>query len=197
MHSHEYCKLTSQNDFKEIRLESLNQSLYLAINANPDASWLMISLAKAAAEWPIIIAVSLVVFVVAGHKETYIKSLLVLGFSVFLAMLTTYLIRKGWHHPRPFMIGLGTNWLSHAPTSSFPSFHATFLFSLGFSLLHTGLSKLAAGFVLLLATITAWARIYLGVHYPFDMLAAIIVAAVSAFLVSSAYNRFLKYKNAI
>lgn len=51
------------------------------------------------------------------------------------------------------------------------------------SLLLDGVPVLAA-LSLLAGVAVAWARIFLGVHFPFDMLGALLVAALSAALVT-------------
>jgi undecaprenyl-diphosphatase len=83
-----------------------------------------------------------------------------------------------WYHPRPSMIGLGHTWLPHVADSSFPSDHVTVFSSIGLSLLlggavRSGLLTLIAGLVV------AWSRVFLGVHFPMDMLGAIGVACLT------------------
>lgn len=99
--------------------------------------------------------------------------------SALVALTLAGLVGSLWFHPRPFAIGLGRQYLAHVPDASFPSDHATLLFALAFSvLLSTGLS--GAGVALtLIAVSVSWARIYLGVHFPGDILGAVVVAAIS------------------
>lgn len=164
-------------------MEALNQAFFLALNASTEASPLTVSTALLLAKWPVGIAVLLTVIVVMQQPTG--KQLLIarLFLTVLLAMATTYAIREIWYHPRPFVIGLGQNFLAHDPTSSFPSFHGTFLFSLGLALLRTCVSRASAAVILALGFLTAWARVYLGVHYPFDMTAALLVALLATFIV--------------
>lgn len=56
------------------------------------------------------------------------------------------------------------------------------------SLLLDGVPVLAA-LSLLAGVAVAWARIFLGVHFPFDMLGALLVAALSAALVTPLWRR--------
>ncbi len=80
-----------------------------------------------------------------------------------------------WFHPRPFMIPLGHTWISHPADNSFPSDHGTVMFSAAFALLSLRLR--APGLLMLLAALpVAWSRIYLGVHFPLDMVGAALVA---------------------
>jgi undecaprenyl-diphosphatase len=76
------------------------------------------------------------------------------------------------------MIGLGHSWTYHAPDSSFPSDHVTVLASVGLTLLFGGTFRLAAA-VLMLGLAIAWARVFVGVHFPLDMVGAVAVAGVA------------------
>ena len=99
----------------------------------------------------------------------------------------------------PFAVWAGTmlaEWpvgiamlLAHDPTSSFPSLHATFLFSMAFALLLQKGSRGIALFVMLLGGATAWARIFVGVHYPLDMAGAFLTACLAAVAVNFCFQR--------
>lgn len=165
-------------------MEALNHALFLALNASPDASPLVVAGALFLAKWPVGIAMLLAAVVVAlqpaGNRLLIARLLL----TVLLAMAVTYVIRQFWYQPRPFVVGLGQQLLPHEPTASFPSFHATFLFSIGLALLSFSVNRVLAIVVLCLGLLTAWARIYLGVHYPFDIIAAFFVAGLATFAAS-------------
>lgn len=80
------------------------------------------------------------------------------------------------------MLGLGQNFLEHTPESSFPSDHATVMFTLAIALMLASLRKLGL-LILLLGTLVGWARVYLGVHFPFDIAGALLVSLISAWLI--------------
>ncbi len=86
--------------------------------------------------------------------------------------------------PRPFMDGSATNYLDHARDSSFPSDHATFMFSLAFAFLFRPAPKLPRAWVVLLAAAIAigWARVFLNTHYPLDILGGALLGAGAAAL---------------
>ncbi|MDE2365202.1 MAG: phosphatase PAP2 family protein, partial [Hyphomicrobiales bacterium] len=75
-------------------------------------------------------------------------------------------------HPRPFMDGVSPNFLHHVADSSFPSDHATVLFALAFSLWLTRLpaTRWTGAILLAAALAVGWARVFLGAHYPLDIL---------------------------
>lgn len=90
------------------------------------------------------------------------------------------------------MIGLGHTLIPHAADSSFPSDHLTLWWAVAFSLLLQREQRRTASVMALLGLPMAWARIYLGVHFPLDMLGAIAVAALSARLTLREARWFLE-----
>lgn len=80
------------------------------------------------------------------------------------------------------MIGLGHTLIPHAADSSFPSDHLTLLWAVAFSFLMHSSSRVAGLALALLGLPVAWARIYLGVHFPLDMVGAAMVGGLSAWL---------------
>lgn len=163
-------------------MESLNQTLFLWLNAPEHPGTLALMAAIFFAE-RLIWAVPLLIGIgwLRGSAGTR-KTALVAAASGLLALLVNQAVGLAWSHPRPFMIGLGHTLIPHVADSSFPSDHLTLWWSVAFSfLLQRGLRRAGVALALLGIPI-AWARIYLGVHFPFDMLGAIAVAALSAWL---------------
>ena len=171
-------------------MEQLNHFLFLMVNAAPETSLSLIHFAQLVAEWPLLIAVLLVGVAILQQRNEFLKKALHLGTALVLALAITAFIRMLWYHPRPFAIELGTLWMQHAPTSSLPSMHATFLFALGLATWSAGLNKVIALLIVLLALSTSWARVFLGVHYPFDILAAFVVSAFATIIVAYVTPRF-------
>ena len=129
------------------------------------------------------IAIGLVpLALVAGwlrDSSTTRKLMLGAAAAGLVGLLFAQVIGLVWEHPRPFMVGMGRTLIAHAADSSFPSDHLTLLWSVAFSLLmYPSLRWTGA----VLGIPMAWARIYLGVHFPLDMAGAAIVAGLSAWL---------------
>ena len=163
-------------------MTSLNQQIFLALNAGDAVSPFAVWAGSKLAEWPIGIAVLLALVAVARQKKRGIATHLALrvGLTVALAMGAACLIRMFHYNPRPFVLGLGRMLIAHDPTPSFPSLHATFLFSLAFALLMQKGARVYALLVMLLGFTIAWARIFVGVHYPLDMAGAFLTACLAA-----------------
>jgi undecaprenyl-diphosphatase len=110
------------------------------------------------------------------------KVLLMATASGLVSLLINQAIGLVWQHPRPFMVGVGNTLIAHVADSSFPSDHLTLWWAVAFSLLvHRSWRTLGTAMALL-GLVLAWARIYLGVHFPLDMVGALSVAALGAWL---------------
>lgn len=82
--------------------------------------------------------------------------------------------------PRPFMLGLSPEHISHGARAGLPSTHASVMFTVAFMLI-ADLRLRAIGLAVLgLAVATAWARIYVGVHFPADVAAGALLGACFA-----------------
>ncbi|MFJ2365385.1 undecaprenyl-diphosphatase [Pseudomonas sp. NPDC087697] len=163
-------------------MEELNRSLFMAINASVDASAPMRSLAMFLAQWLIFCVPLLLIGLWLRGTRQQRSAAVTATLSIVFALGCNLLISSLWFHPRPFMVGLGQNFLEHAAESSFPSDHATVMFSLAFGLMLAALRKLGL-LVLLLGALVGWARVYLGVHFPFDIAGSLLVSLASAWLV--------------
>ncbi|MGE0071683.1 MAG: phosphatase PAP2 family protein [Thiomonas sp.] len=100
--------------------------------------------------------------------------------AALLALGINQLIAGVFFEPRPFAIGLGPALLAHAPDSGFPSDHVTVLSAVAVSLLLHAAWRRAGWLLAALAAAVAWARVYLGVHWPLDMAGAVVVGGAAA-----------------
>ncbi|MCL9783879.1 undecaprenyl-diphosphatase [Vibrio sp. S4M6] len=163
-------------------MNDLNQTLFLLINAPAHPAHFMIELAIFCAKYLILLFPLIMVIGWVKGSENTKKLFFMAGMSAVLGLIVNVIFGLVWYHPRPFAIHLGTNFLPHAPDSSFPSDHLTFIWAVAISLSLSRSTRPLGLLLVLLGLPVAWARIYLGVHYPFDMLGAFIVALAAAIL---------------
>lgn len=161
-------------------LESFNQSLFLLINADPATPAWRIHAAMLVANQLILLVpgVMAAVWLWGGQAQ---RSLMLKALaSVAVALGLSYLCGALWPHPRPFVIGLGHVFFAHKPTSSFPSNHTIIIAAFAFALIldrrWAGWGWLALAGALLVGT----SRVYLGVHFPLDIVGGLLLAPLAA-----------------
>lgn len=110
-----------------------------------------------------------------------------------LALLINLLLGQLWFHDRPFVDHPRQTLLlvHHAPDNSFPSDHASLAFAIAFAVIafHRRL-----GLLLLLGAACIGAdRIFVGVHYPLDVLASLFVGLGAALIVTTVGRPSVKW----
>jgi undecaprenyl-diphosphatase len=96
------------------------------------------------------------------------------------ALLIAHFVSDAVDRPRPFVAHAATihPFLAHAADPSFPSDHATAAFAIATAV---ALRLRVAGLILIgLATVLACGRVFLGLHYPSDVVAGAALGAASA-----------------
>jgi len=159
-------------------LETFNHHLFLALNATPGTAPLAIDAGIVAAQYLILVVplALLGLWLTGGRAERKLALRTVLVTA--LALLLGQLAGLFWPHPRPFMIGLGWRFIPHAADPSFPSDHGTVMAAVALTLL-AGRAWGCGVAMLLIGGVVAWARVFLGVHFPLDMLGGVLVAALA------------------
>jgi len=172
----------------------INQELFLTINnyatTNHDIDFIMISFAK----YIPYIFIGLLFYLWFSNKQ---NEALYAGYTTTLGVTINSMIGLFYFHPRPFMDNLGVALLSHKAENSFPSDHTTFVVSIAFMLLTFKQTRIIGVVASILALWCGVARIYCGVHYPFDILGSIIVASISVVVILLLKNKLLKLNNII
>jgi undecaprenyl-diphosphatase len=101
------------------------------------------------------------------------------GYASLLGLGLNFIITLFYFHPRPFMIPTGTLLVAHAAESSFPSDHATVMFSVSFMLLAFMNLRRSGAILFIFAFISGLARVYSGLHFPMDIAGSVFVALFS------------------
>jgi undecaprenyl-diphosphatase len=171
--------------------EGADQRILQFMAAPPNLSGGALAVPLVLAEWAVYVGPAMLVllWVLGGDDDK--RAACGACLSAFLALALASAISSLYFHPRPFMNGLARNYLHHAPDSSFPSDHATLLFALGFSFLSMRPAMWRSFWILpaALACAVGWARIYLGAHYPLDIVGAALLGLASALLLTTPPGR--------
>lgn len=174
-------------------LLNMNSHLFLLINAQEHASKLFILFAVFCANYLILLPIGLL-GICCIYKPLYRTLVIKILISLALVLTVTFIIRHLFYSPRPFVLNVGTNFLTHDKTSSLPSQHAVFIWNICFSI-YLNYKKQFKSFAYLstvVALLVCWSRIYLGVHWPLDILVGMLLSFISVFLIKKFW--FLYYK---
>lgn len=164
-------------------MEALNHALFLALNAPAGFSGVGLDAAVAACRYPVLLLGALYAWACWQSAPRQRAHLWLGVVAAVLGLMMNYALGWAFPYPRPFMIGLGHTFLPHAAENSFPSDHATVMWTLALALLANGRSLWMACIGIGLAALTSWARIFLGVHFPFDILGSIAVSFIALLMI--------------
>lgn len=164
---------------------AIDTSIFHFMNANAQSPLWWIQAARFASNWlPGLCALPLMAAMLVMGKG-WRRSLQLALLSMAVAWVACRLIRWGFPSPRPAQLGMGWQWIQHGASASLPSMHAAGAFALAQGLqLGVGRHKRwLLRVTWLLALAVALSRVVLGVHFPSDVVAGMLVGAASATLV--------------
>jgi len=157
----------------------LNEQVFLQLNGLAHHSALLDRFMVVSAEYiPFVLAALLLaLWFRGGARRAAFRAALSGGIGLGFARL----LGLAHYQPLPFVLGLGHPLIAHAANNGFPSDHATLGFSVAASLLLSG-SRLGP-LALALAALVGFARIFVGVHFPFDVLAGTALGVGTGLLI--------------
>ncbi len=149
---------------------SWNTQLFLLLNAPAVPGAAALLGARLLAGLPVVLAPGLLVWLWVRRPDHRRAALLAVAIGAGAGQLANIGLGMLWFAPRPYMAGIGHTLLAHAADNGFPSDHSTLMFALGSGLMLTVAARATGAVVCLLGLGVAWARVYLGVHFPVDVL---------------------------
>ena len=156
-------------------LDQLNLYLFHLLNVPDQASIWMINYASLIAHD--LVYLFLLIFAITwlrGSREIktgIIKAAIFTAITLSISEVLSAVLNT----PRPFVMEVGRTLIEHASTGSFPSNHMS-IFS-GIALAYYFSAQRDLGRILLwTAWLVAWSRVYVGVHFPIDMMGAFVIA---------------------
>lgn len=144
--------------------------------------WLGVFLAQ---YLPYLLVAAAAYFLLKEKNRRRIYAFAIMSLSVILARgIITEIIRFFYHRPRPFSALNFVPLFGAEELTSFPSGHAAAFFALATAIFF--LNRRLGKWFLILSFLVGIARIFAGIHWPFDILAGAIIGILSALLVKKA-----------
>lgn len=103
------------------------------------------------------------------------------GIAALVALGIGQIVGMAFPRARPYDVVPATLLIVHGPDTSFPSDHATLAFAVTIAL--ASASRRLGSWLALFSVIVLFSRIYVGVHYPSDVIGGAALGALVAMLI--------------
>jgi len=107
-------------------------------------------------------------------------------YSACAAIILNFLVSKIKFRLRPFIDKRLINVnqiISHSADASFPSDHTTFMLAIAFSFCAINQTRKLGVVLTVIALISGFSRIYCGLHFPLDIIGALMIALIVVFFI--------------
>lgn len=171
-------------------LQHFNQELLLSIYSLSRQSPILDNIMVFGADYIILVILLMAFFLNFRKNDKYKKALLLSVISIGIIFLIFKLISQFWIEPRPYHDLPINPLIAQVQAPSFPSRHTTVLVILALSY---GFYRSRFAILIITATIwTGFARVFVGVHYPFDILGGLFFGILAVLLSFKINNRIVK-----
>ena len=158
--------------------DSLDYSLFRVVNGWAGRSAAFDALMVGCAKYlPVVFALALIALWLSWRPRNQWGALLA-GISAFVALGLGQLIGKAMPRSRPYLSHTVHQLIPPSLDTSFPSDHATLGFAVGVMVWRY--NKRAGAALLVLAVVMAFARVFVGAHYPADVLGGAVLGGATS-----------------
>jgi undecaprenyl-diphosphatase len=164
-------------------IEQLNIALFQLINQYAGINPIFDSITVFAAEYMPVVVILFMLYLWIRKGDNTHDILLYSVYAGITGLIINYLIGLVYFHPRPSMLHLGTQLFQYPTDSSFPSDHTTLMVSIALMLIYFRETRIYGIIILILGLIGGFARVFSGIHFPFDIFGSVIVAIISSALI--------------
>lgn len=154
-----------------------NLALFLFIFGAGNQSKILDFVMIFGAEYVIHLTLILIFAVALKGRVSERKALILTLFSLPVLIIIIKIIHLFFYEPRPFITLDISPLVSHKDDASFPSRHTTIMSTIAFSYVYLK-SKWSFLFLILLFWVGV-SRIYVGLHYPLDIIGGVLVGIIS------------------
>lgn len=168
----------------------MNTSLFLLINSWAGHVSLLDALMIFCAQY-VWYLMTFGVLVMAAHRYPKWRDMAIvsIGSAAVARLVVGEIIKRLYYHPRPYWVLDNVRLLlAKELESSFPSGHTIFVFALA-----TGVylyNKKIGKWYFALAGLVGFARVFVGVHWPYDIIGGIVLGIPTALACDWAYRKY-------
>lgn len=156
---------------------------------NDILTWIFILITRLGDQGRIWIAIILILLLSKNTRKIGIMSAIAI---IFATTFNNVILKGIFERTRPYEVVTGLNCvIENMKSFSFPSGHTSSSFAMG-TILYTQLPRKYGIPALILAGLIAFSRMYLGVHYPTDIIGGMLTGIVSALIVIFVYKKLKK-----
>jgi undecaprenyl-diphosphatase len=166
---------------------SLDYAVFHAVNGFAGRNSILDAVMIASAKYlPIAFAVALLALWLSWRARNQ-RGALLAGVSALVALGLGQLIGKALPRPRPYLSHTVNQLIPPSLDTSFPSDHAILGFAV--AVMVWRYNRRAGAALLVLATVMAIARVFVGAHYPADVLGGAALGAVTSVVLATLSER--------
>lgn len=170
-------------------MSSTDYGLFSSINGLAGQSAVLDAIMVGSAKYlPVVFALVLVALWLTWKPQNQ-RGAFLAGASALIALGVGQLVGYAFPRPRPYLAHSVNMLVSRSVDTSFPSDHATLGFAV--AVMVWQYNRRVGACLLILAFVLAFSRVYVGAHYPSDVLGGAVLGTVASLVIAALSRRAL------